>query len=468
MDDAKKQIDTRILNPNYDAAKAITEEPMPTPSITPTPNPEDDLKAALDELAATLPSTLEFKLSEAEPRDDKEYPLSLDPKFGDLLLKAEVSGDAKAYVKATISGPNNGEYSLKIKADVSKAKGTDGRITFDSKIASVSVKMGTAAYPQAKEKKTTVKLTITHVLPADVDVEPPETSASEPTDKQPSTWLQCPVTGRISSGFGVMRSDGKHMGVDWVPGAGTPVKAAAAGKVVRAYTDPTNTHSTKCPNCGTGALIEHWLSDGSSVYTLYCHFEAGSLTVKVDDYVEAGQSIGAVGETGCADGAHLHFEVIDVESGRKLDPTRYTGYCDGRQQYSGWHENVYATYFGCGSDAQDMASGIYSTSATNYAALPDGYALRKKIEVRNPANGKSVVLDVLDIGPFCTLDSDYVIYGSRPFAEKNKGVVLGTLDRSCNRKYKALNGAGIDLSCDASEQLFGSKTNGPVDWRFVG
>ena len=61
-------------------------------------------------------------------------------------------------------------------------------------------------------------------------------------------------------------------------------------------------------------------------------------------------------------------------------------------------------------------------------------ALHKFVRVTNPANGKSTLAQVLDIGPWNTDDDAYVFGGSRPQAES------GTDTRG-----RQTNGAGIDL-----------------------
>lgn len=90
-----------------------------------------------------------------------------------------------------------------------------------------------------------------------------------------------------------------HNGVDWTPGAGTPVASIADGVVTAAGFDGT---------FGMRVEIEHVI-DGVVVRTLSAHLQSDSVPVSVGETVEEGQVIGAVGSTGQSTGAHLHFEV---------------------------------------------------------------------------------------------------------------------------------------------------------------
>jgi murein DD-endopeptidase MepM/ murein hydrolase activator NlpD len=110
----------------------------------------------------------------------------------------------------------------------------------------------------------------------------------------------------VSSGFGgraapTVGASSDHQGVDFTPGLGTPVLAAAAGTVREAV-------GVDDGGCGVSLTVDHDLS-GELVSTRYCHLAVGSLTVGVGQAVTAGQPIAAVGNTGVSTGAHLHFEV---------------------------------------------------------------------------------------------------------------------------------------------------------------
>lgn len=95
------------------------------------------------------------------------------------------------------------------------------------------------------------------------------------------------------------RTQGIHgyNAVDIAPPAGTPVVAAAAGKVIVSREGGWN------GGYGTYIVIQH----EGGVQTLYAHNQSN--TVSQGETVEQGQVIGYVGRTGRATGNHLHFEV---------------------------------------------------------------------------------------------------------------------------------------------------------------
>lgn len=89
-----------------------------------------------------------------------------------------------------------------------------------------------------------------------------------------------------------------HNGIDIGAPVGTPTYAAAGGSVILAKDD-----SGWNGGYGNYVVIDH----GSGVQTLYAHLSA--VSVSVGQSVGAGDTIGAVGNTGKSTGSHLHFEV---------------------------------------------------------------------------------------------------------------------------------------------------------------
>lgn len=101
------------------------------------------------------------------------------------------------------------------------------------------------------------------------------------------------------SGVGIVT----HIGQDYGAKCGTPVKAAASGKVVQA---------AWAGHSGNRVRIDH----GNGLETTYNHNT--SLTVAVGQKVERGDVVAASGTTGNSTGCHLHFEVL--VDGDAVDP----------------------------------------------------------------------------------------------------------------------------------------------------
>jgi murein DD-endopeptidase MepM/ murein hydrolase activator NlpD len=110
--------------------------------------------------------------------------------------------------------------------------------------------------------------------------------------------LLVPVRGWKTSNFGqrydpYYRVWQLHAGMDIAAPGGTPIHAAAAGRVIRAGY-----------NGGYGNYT--CISHGSGLSTCYGHQSA--IGVRVGEYVRRGEVIGRVGTTGASTGYHLHFE----------------------------------------------------------------------------------------------------------------------------------------------------------------
>lgn len=108
--------------------------------------------------------------------------------------------------------------------------------------------------------------------------------------------LQRPVAGVSSF----------HRGQDLGASCGTPVRSAAAGRVVQAGWNGSY---------GGWVLVDH----GGGVQTGYAH-NARAL-VSVGQSVQAGEVIAAVGSTGASSGCHVHFETR--VAGTAVDPVAF-------------------------------------------------------------------------------------------------------------------------------------------------
>ena len=111
----------------------------------------------------------------------------------------------------------------------------------------------------------------------------------------------------VSSTFGYRTFDNSfHNGLDLAAPEGTPTYAADSGIVLYArWSD----------SAGNWVVIDH----GNGLVTKYMHHT--SYTVTEGQYVEKGQQVGYVGNTGNSFGAHLHFQV--ELNGTPVDPQLY-------------------------------------------------------------------------------------------------------------------------------------------------
>ncbi len=124
--------------------------------------------------------------------------------------------------------------------------------------------------------------------------------------------LAYPVDGYVTSPFGyrdhpIYHYWGLHDGIDFAGGCGTPLKAAAPGRVISSYWSSVY---------GNRLIIDHGVLGGRGIATIYNH--ASGYNVGVGDRVAEGQVIGTEGDTGWSTGCHLHFTVM--ANGQAIDP----------------------------------------------------------------------------------------------------------------------------------------------------
>jgi murein DD-endopeptidase MepM/ murein hydrolase activator NlpD len=125
----------------------------------------------------------------------------------------------------------------------------------------------------------------------------------------PSIW---PVMGALEGGMGgrhnpfTGRGWEYHEGQDIDATYGTPVEAAASGRVIIAG---------RQRGYGNVVYIDH----GAGLSTRYGHLS--QINVSIGQTVTRGQTIGLVGSTGRSTGPHLHYEVRI--NNQPVDPKRY-------------------------------------------------------------------------------------------------------------------------------------------------
>jgi len=120
--------------------------------------------------------------------------------------------------------------------------------------------------------------------------------------------------GMSAGRFGAARSGHTHQGQDVMASCGTPLVAARGGTVQMSTWDDA---------AGNYLVID---GKGTANDFMYAHLAEPSL-LKEGDTVRTGQPIGIVGDTGDAQGCHLHFEIWGApgwyEGGSPFDPLPY-------------------------------------------------------------------------------------------------------------------------------------------------
>jgi len=122
-----------------------------------------------------------------------------------------------------------------------------------------------------------------------------------------STALIWPSQGTFTSGYG-WRWGRMHRGIDIANNVGTPIVAAARGRV----------SFSGWHDGGYGYFVEITHEDGSR--TRYGH--NSTLLVREGQQVDQGQVISQMGSTGRSTGPHLHFEVLPAGEGA-MNPLQF-------------------------------------------------------------------------------------------------------------------------------------------------
>ena len=158
------------------------------------------------------------------------------------------------------------------------------------------------------EKKTNEKSTNTEIV-----VDASENSSTGPVLKEiefDADFESNPVQGEVSMNFGkrehpITKEVKEHNGIDIKAPEGTKVVSSINGTVTDVGFDSEK---------GNYIIIEN-----GNLKTLYA--QLATTNVKKGDKITAKQSIGTVGKTGNATGAHLHFEMM--VDGEYVDPASF-------------------------------------------------------------------------------------------------------------------------------------------------
>ncbi|HEY0632268.1 MAG TPA: M23 family metallopeptidase [Thermoleophilaceae bacterium] len=152
------------------------------------------------------------------------------------------------------------------------------------------------------------------VVPAAVAV-PPRVSADDARARRRARALRAsdkltwPLHGTVTGAFGELRAGHPHEGVDIPMPSGTPIRAAAPGRVILRELQQ---------GYGKYTCIAH-----RTITTCYGH--QSRFGTKLGARVRRGQVIGYVGDTGNTTAYHLHFEVRRGKRpwGTPVDPVKF-------------------------------------------------------------------------------------------------------------------------------------------------
>ena len=162
------------------------------------------------------------------------------------------------------------------------------------------------------------------------------------------------------------------------------VVAHSGGKIIFFQDGYDNMQgSTGNASYGNCVKIDH----GNGYYTLYAHMQKG-LSVRNGEYVKKGQVLGYMGNSGNANGSHLHFEVW--EGNNRIDPTNYLdndlpnvkkGYT-GTITYQGYTNEWLPEVNKCDNTPEGYI-GIYGTPLTAFRCKPEHGELIYEVHTLN-------------------------------------------------------------------------------------
>lgn len=185
-------------------------------------------------------------------------------------------------------------------------------------IVSIAVLGSLMAYNIAMGQRDAIEAALQEVISAR-DAEIAKLQAELVKEMTPQSYSLPLEQLWVSSGCGYRMdpmggaTEALHKGVDLAGRVGEPIKAALAGIVTEHWLVPGWHYGKQYfghPIFGATIVIDH----GDGLYSIYGHLSATDVHER--DWIEMGQVIGELGNTGISTGPHLHFEIV-------VDPLRY-------------------------------------------------------------------------------------------------------------------------------------------------
>ncbi len=236
-----------------------------------------------------MPAQLVAQVVPTEPRGTRAQSVAVNPDFANRPSSSALSIELRNFVQP------------KLKPDATP----NGKST---------VKAVPMSHPQVVARATLGSEAYAPVTPAVRRMVAPSLPAMGKADPYlpgggTAAGMVWPAQGMLSSGFG-WRWGRPHKGIDIAAPIGTPIVAAAAGKVAYAGWNEG----------GYGYMVEVEHEDGT--LTRYAH--NNRILVHDGQQVNQGQQISEMGSTGRSTGPHLHFE-IRQRGGEAVNPIAFLG-----------------------------------------------------------------------------------------------------------------------------------------------
>lgn len=263
-----------------------------------------------------------FGVSKATITSVNDLPANAPLKAGSTLVILPISGyeytvrkgDTLTAVAKRVGVPV-GEIALYNELD------TDAALSVGSVLVIPDAEFSTTA-PVAPSGKKPIQKAVTYasVVPEDAVAETTSSGAItvHPLKDSSNVDLGKALLRPVAKSLSIRTQGGhgwKNKGIDLAAKEGTPVLAAANGKVLLARKTGWN------DGYGMYVIILSEIA-GHKVETIYAHLS--SIDVVAGDTVSRGEKIGGVGSTGDSTGAHLHFEVRGALNPLARDAS-YTG-----------------------------------------------------------------------------------------------------------------------------------------------
>lgn len=141
--------------------------------------------------------------------------------------------------------------------------------------------------------------------------------AQLPEEHRSLVWTHPATNTYIVNFKGIAGQYASHEGVDYVHNYQATkdvwVKTAGSGQVVYVREGcPQSSefnHNVLARECGAGWGNHVVVKHGDQLYTRYAHLKPGSVKVEVGDYLQVGELLALMGNSGRSETRHLHFEL---------------------------------------------------------------------------------------------------------------------------------------------------------------